>query len=176
MTDMDTTTQIESAGGHQVVVYPSGAVRPVPSFVFAAPDGWVVDDAPGAVAVIRAPKSADEFWDNAMITHDRVARSVDLEAAATASWRRLKAGSPSATVNTERVARFGNNVVYLRGVDLEAPQSGRKLAQLQALFLAPAAENAKTVDLFQIIGTSTADNMAVAGRTFVEIIASFRFL
>lgn len=161
--------------GYQVVVYPSRAVRPVPSFLFAAPEGWVVDEAPGAILAVRASTPVGEFWDNALLTHERVAKAVDLQAAASVSWGRLKADAPTAEVQMERVAVFGNNVVYLRGVELDAPQSGKKLAQVHAIFFGPSGDDDKTVDLFQLVITSTADNMEAIGRSIVPMIASFRF-
>lgn len=161
--------------GHQVVVFPSRLVRPVPSFVFATPAGWVVDEAPGAVLAVRAEAAVDDFWSNALLMHDRVARAVDLQAAASASWGRLKADAPSATVRMERVAKFGENVVYLRGVELDATQSGRQLAQLHALFFAPTLPEAKTADLFQFVATSTTAQMGAVGQLFVDMIATFRF-
>lgn len=161
--------------GYQVVVYPSRAVRPVPSFMFAAPEGWVVDEAPGALLAVRASTPVGEFWDNALLTHERVAKAVDLQAAASVSWGRLKADAPTAEVQMERVAAFGDNVVYLRGVELDAPQSGKKLAQVHAIFFGPSADGDKTVDLFQLVITSTADNMEAIGRSIVPMIASFRF-
>ena len=174
----DTMSQKTSAPttGYQVVVHPSAIVRPVPSFVFAAPPGWVVDEAPGAVCAVRATEAVNDFWNNAILTHDRVAKAVDLQAAATASWGRLKADAPSAATVMERVAKFGDNIVYLRGVELDAPQSGKKLAQIHALFFAPSLEDAKTVDLFQFVATSTADQMDTVGKSFVEMIATFRFV
>ena len=160
---------------YQVVVFPSRLVRPVPSFVFATPPGWVVDEAPGAVLAVRAGEAIDDFWSNALLIHDRVARSVDLQAAATASWGRLVSDAPSATIKMERVAKFGSNVVYLRGVELDAAQSGRRLAQLHALFFAPAVADSKTTDLFQFVATSTPEQMGGLGQLFVDMIATFRF-
>jgi hypothetical protein len=177
MTDTGTINTSVQPGGFQVVVSPSRLVRPIPPFLFAAPAGWVVDEAPGAIAVIRAPAAVEGFWDNALITHDRVARAVDLEAAAAASWGRLRADAPTAEVVTERVARFGSNVVYLRGVELDAPQSKRRLAQLHGICFAPGIDGAKTADLFQIVCTSTVENMEKGSALlFTELIASFQFV
>ena len=116
-----------------------------------------------------------DFWSNALLIHDRVARAVDLQAAATASWGRLKADAPSAATVMERVAKFGDNVVYLRGVELDAAQSGRRLGQLHALFIAPVAPEAKTADLFQFVATSTAEQIGEVGQRFVDMVATFRF-
>jgi hypothetical protein len=174
----DTVSQGVSAAATtaRVIVYPSAAVPGVPSFVFSAPEGWVLDEAPDAVCVVRSPEQVDDFWLNAVISHDRVARTVDLEQAAKATWARILADSPGATVNMERVARFGDNIVYLRGIQLDAPRSGRQLAQLHALFFAPLVEQRATSDLFQIIATSPADTMGRIGAGLVEMISSFRFV
>lgn len=174
-TPTESTPTEPTPTGYQVVVFPSRVVRAVPSFVFATPAGWVVDEAPGAVLAVRAEAAVDEFWSNALLMHDRVAKAVDLQAAATASWGRLRADAPTAAVKMERVAKFGENVVYLRGVELAAAQSGRQLAQLHALFFAPAPSDAKTADLFQFVATSTATQMAEVGRLFVDMVATFRF-
>lgn len=176
MTDTISPSTSAPTTGHQVVVYPSSAVRPIPSFVFAVPPGWVVDEAPGAVCAIRVSEATDGFWSNALLTHDRVAKAVDLQAVASASWGRLLAEAPSAKVLMERIAKFGTNIVYLRGVSLDAPQSGKDLAQLHALFFAPPVEGAKTADLFQFVATSTPEQMDAIGTSFVEMIGTFNFV
>jgi hypothetical protein len=159
----------------RVAVYPSALIKPVPPFIFSVPSGWVLDDAPDALVVARTPEQVDGFWVNAILSHDRVPRAVDFKQAAQATWARLQKTSPSAKVTMERLARFGTNVVYLRGVELEAPKSGRQLAQLHALFFAPANEGGKTVDFFQLIATSPQDRMDHFGPAFVELVGSFRF-
>jgi hypothetical protein len=170
------TDEAPTSPGYQVIVYPSATVRPIPPFVFCAPDGWVVDEAPDAVAVVRMTEAVDDFWINAILTHDRVAKAVDLPAAAQLTWARMVRDAPTAKSVMERVVNFGGNVVYLRGLEVDAPRSGRKLAQLQAIFLAPAAENTKTADLFQFVATSPVDKMDDVGKSFVEMIGTFRFV
>jgi hypothetical protein len=159
----------------RLVVYPSAMIRPIPGFVFSVPQGWVLDEAPDALAVVRTPEEVDGFWVNAILSHDRVARAVDFKSAAQATWARLAQSSPDAKVADERLARFGTNVVYLRGVDLKAPKTGRDLSQLQALFFAPAEGEGKTVDFFQFISTAPAEHMDRFGPAFMEMIGSFRF-
>ncbi len=159
----------------RLAVYPSAMIRPIPGFVFSVPQGWVLDEAPDALAVVRTPEEVDGFWVNAILSHDRVARAVDFKQAAQATWARMQQSSPDATVASERLARFGTNVVYLRGVDLTAPKTGRKLSQLQALFFAPVEGDGKTVDFFQFIATAPAEHMDRFGPAFVEMIGSFRF-
>ena len=94
---------------------------------------------------------------------------------ATAVAQARQASSPDAKVTMERLARFGTNVVYLRGVELAAPKSSRPLAQLQALFFAPAEDEGKTVDFFQFIATTPEPLMETFGPAFLEMIGSFRF-
>jgi hypothetical protein len=159
----------------RVAVFPSATIKPVPSFIFSVPDGWVLDDAPDALVVARTAEQVDGFWVNAILSHDRVPRAVDFKQAAQATWARLHKSSPSAKVTMERLARFGSNVVYLRGVELEAPETGRALAQLHALFFAPATDEGKTVDFFQLIATSPREHMEACGPAFVELVGSFRF-
>jgi hypothetical protein len=161
----------------RVAVHPSAAIRPVPPFIFSVPAGWVLDEAPDALVVARTAEQVDGFWVNAILSHDRVPRAVDFKQAAQATWSRLRQTSPSARVTMERLARFGPNVVYLRGVELEAPKSGRPLAQMHALFFAPTREGdtGRTVDFFQLIATSPLDRMEAYGPAFVELVGSFRF-
>jgi hypothetical protein len=182
MSDQATTTRPPATAAGKpadltarVAVYPSAMIRPVPPFIFSVPPGWVLDDAPDALVVARTAEQVDGFWVNAILSHDRVPRAVDFKQAAQATWARLQQTSPSAKVTMERLARFGTNVVYLRGVELQAPKSGRPLAQLHALFFAPAPEHGKTVDFFQLIATSPEDHMERFGPAFVELVGSFRF-
>lgn len=159
----------------RVAVYPSALIKPIPSFIFSVPAGWVLDEAPDALVVARTAEQVDGFWVNAILSHDRVPRSVDFESAAQITWQRILETTPSARVTMERLARFGDNVVYLRGVEMEAPRSGRPLAQLHALFFAPAPDEGRTVDFFQIVATSPQDAMEQYGPAFVELVGSFRF-
>lgn len=160
-----------------IAVHPSSMVPGIPQFMFGVPDGWVIDEAPGALCVVRQPAVDDDgFWVNAIIRHDKVPRAVDFERAAKVTWAKLKKSTPSATDNGERLARFGSNVVYLRGVNLDGP-NGRPLAQIQALFFAPVTEGGKLVDFFQIVGTSQRDESVQANMdVFIELISGFRFV
>lgn len=160
----------------RVVAYPSHMIRPIPSFVFSVPPGWVLDEAPDALAVVRTPQEVDGFWINAILSHDRVPRSVDFKSAAQATFARLQRSSPSAKVTMERMARFGANVVYLRGVELDAPKSGKRLGQVHALFFGPVEGEGKTIDFFQIVATAPAELMTQCTPAFVELIRSFRFV
>jgi hypothetical protein len=159
----------------RIAVYPSAEIKPVPSFIFSMPAGWVLDDAADALVVARTAEQVGDFWINAILSHQRVPRSVDFKQAAQSTWARLQRTSPSAEVTMERLARFGTNIVYLRGVELEAPNNGRVLAQLHALFFAPANDEGKTVDFFQLVATCPKDVMEQYGPAFIELVGSFRF-
>jgi hypothetical protein len=74
-----------------------------------------------------------------------------------------------------RVVLLAYKLFYRGAVDLDAAQSGRRLAQLHALFFAPVPTGAKTADLLQFVATSTTDQMGEVGRLFVDMIATFRF-
>jgi len=169
-------TQKPSALTAQIAAHPGAMVPGVPPFIFSIPAGWVVDEAPGALCVVRTARQVDGFWVNALISHDKVARSVDFEHAAKVTWAKLKKTNPEAEPNGERMVRFGDRVVYVRGVNLNG-SDGRPLAQLQAMFFAPTKGGGKVVDYFQVIGTcprtGTVDEHMEA---FLEIVGSFRFV
>lgn len=169
------TDAIREVETDRVAVYPSRALRPVPGFTFAVPRGWVLEESPDALAAVHTPEAVDGFWVNALISSDRVARSVDLPHAAAATLARLQQRCPEATVTMEKFARFGERATYLRGVELTAPGSDRRLAQLQAMFFAPVEGPGTTVDLFQIIGTCLQPQLERFGADMVGIVASFRF-
>ncbi len=160
----------------RVATHPSNLIPGIPRFVFSVPEGWVVDEAPGALCAVRRPDDADGFWANAIIRHDSVPREVDFERAAKATWAKLKREVPDAHDVGERLMRFGARVVYTRGVEMVGP-GGRRIAQLQALFFAPVTDTGKVVDFFQVVGTTIADeNTPKDMDAFIEIIASFRFV
>ena len=151
-------------------------VRPIPSFVFAVPKGWVVDEAAFALAMVRPTDEIDGFFANLLITHDRVPRALDFERAAKLTWDRVLRDTPDAKAVAQHLVRFGDNIVHLRGAEMSAPKSGRAIAQLHALFFAPVDGGGKTVDFFQITATAATETMDRIGATFVDIIASFRFV
>lgn len=161
---------------HFVAVYPSQDLKPVPGFVFSVPNGWILDEAPNALTVVRPPEPLDDFWVNVLITADTVVRALDIEKAAKITWARLKKQQPSAEVTTERFARFRDRITYMRSVDIDR-EDGAKLSQVQALFFAPVDKDdvGKTVHMFQIVGTCLASQLDRVGPAMVEIVASFRF-
>ena len=159
----------------QIASYPSRLLRPVPAFVFSVPEGWVVEEAPDSLALVRTPVEIDDFWVNAVISHDRVLASMTLEDAAKGTWARVKAAIPDSEPEMQRVVRFDNKIAYLRGIELKAPESGRDLAQLHAIFFAPTDGDYPTADLFQIACTAATETMERVTGGFLEIIGSLRF-
>jgi hypothetical protein len=171
MADSDALTDVVS----RLAVFPSEVIRPVPSFMFAVPRGWVLDEAPDAMAVIRTPEEVDGFWPNLVLTHDKVARATDLEQAAKITWAKLLKQCPDAAIDMQKLVKFNDLPMYLRGCTMAAPQSGRRLAQLHALFLAPVVGKGRTMDLFQFTGTCPDDQTDRAAPVFLDAISSFRF-
>jgi hypothetical protein len=166
----------EAAATTRIASYPSQAIRPIPSFVFTVPQGWVLDEAPDAITVIRTPEEVDGFWVNAILSHDRVPRSVDFKQAAHVTWQRLQQQCPDVEADLEQLARFGELVAYLRGASMTAPSTGKRIGQLQSLFFAPVHETGKTVDFFQLICTCTEEQVPRFAEPFMELISSFRFV
>ena len=162
----------------RLAVQPSHMIPGIPPFVFSVPVGWMIDEAPSALAVIRLPQEVNGFWINAILSHDRVARSVDYKQAAQITWAKLKRQAPDVKQTFEKMARFGANVVYLRGSELTSPDTKRPLGQLHAMFFAPVAadDKGKVVDFFQIVCNAPAESIPAYGPGFLEIIGSFRFV
>jgi hypothetical protein len=171
-----TNTEVDAGATRHVAVHPSTMIPGIPSFLFDVPDGWITDEAPNALCVVRQPHDINGFWANVIVRHDKVPREVDFERAAKTTWRKLQQAVPSAVERGERLVRFGSNVVYVRGADLDG-DDGQPLAQIQAMFFAPVSEGGKIVDFFQIIGTCLRDDALQSNmEQITAMIASFRFL
>jgi hypothetical protein len=159
----------------RVAVFPSAALRPIPGFMFTVPQGWVLDESTEALAVVRTADQVDGFWVNALLTHDRVPRSVELKRVANITIERLRKQCPDLSIRAEKLGRFGARETYLRAVELTAPEGERRLAQVQAMFFAPPQGESRVLDLFQVTGTCPLQAFEAHGPRFVEIVASFRF-
>lgn len=159
----------------RVVTQPGRLIPGIPPFVFVIPEGWVLDEAPGALAVLRSPVEIEGFWVNAILNHDRVARSVDFKVAAKVTWAKLnRSGMTDIKESGERMLRFGNMPVYVRGADFASPE-GRKLAQMHAIWFAPTSEGGKVVDMFQLVLTAPANVMPTVVNPILEMVSTFRF-
>ncbi len=171
----ETSSGVAPESNRRVVVHPSAVVPGIPSFLFDVPEGWIVDEGPSALCVVRRPQAVNGFWTNAILRHDKVPREVDFERAAKTTWAKLQKTYPDVVERGEKLVRFDTNVAYVRGADLTV--DGQPLAQIQAMFFAPVSEGGKVVDFFQIIGTSLRDAELQKNMDDVTaMIASFRFL
>lgn len=158
----------------RVVAQPGKFIVGVPPFVFVMPKGWVLDAAPGALAVFRLGDQTDGFWVNALLNHDKVARAVDFKMAAKVTWAKLqRSGVTDLTDQGERMMRFGNLAVYVRGCEFTS--NDRKLAQMHAIWFAPVEEGGKVVDMFQLVLTAPTSIMAAAAKSMLETVSTFRF-
>ena len=167
---------MQSALTAQIVAQPSAMLPGIPPFVFALPEGWVLDEAPGALAVIRMPDETDGFLINGILSHDKVSRKVDFKEAAGFTWQRLLEGCPDAEIYTEKFTQMGGRPVFLRALKVSAPKSGRAISQLQAIWFAPTNGPGKVVDFFQCVFTCPAEHVdAVAPHAFA-FLASFKFV
>lgn len=160
---------------NRLVAQPGRMLTGVPPFVFAMPEGWVLDEAPGALAALRLPDQVDGFWVNALLTHDKVARSVDFESAAKVTWGKLQRSTTNLVERGERMLRFGNLPVYVRGCEFSAADSDRTLAQMQAMWFAPVTEGGKVVDFFQLVLTAPVATMPACSGSILEMLSTFRF-
>jgi hypothetical protein len=159
----------------RIAVYPSAQIRPIPGFVFSIPEGWVLDESPDALVVAHTPEAHDGFWVNAIVSHDRIARGVDLKKAAAITFERIKRQVKDVVIKQERMGKFGDRDTYLRAIQFVTADGTRQLAQIHGLSIAPTPEAGKVHDLFQIVGTCSLADVDTYGPKFVEIISSFRF-
>ena len=160
----------------RVVAFPSAQIRPIPSFIFSAPAGWVVDESPNALGQVRVAEPIDDFWPNVLITHTRMGREFDLEQAAAITWETIKADTSlaSADVKSEQVVKFGELLMYVRTAEL-TPTDGDPVAEVHALCFAPVEGDGQTADFFQLICSSTVEHGDQVLPAFLEIIGSFKF-
>jgi hypothetical protein len=158
-------------------LFPSPQLRAVPSFSFDYPAGWEIDEGTTAIAAVHPAEPVDGFWTNVLVNHSRVPAAVDLEQAAVTTFRQLRRRNPDVRIVAERVGHFegGRRTTYLRIAETTAPDDGRAVTQLHALFFAPRLPGARTADLFQIVGTVPSEAADDDGPRVLGIVRSFRF-
>lgn len=159
----------------RVITHPGRIIRGIPTFAFAMPQGWVIDESPGALFAMRLPAEQNGFWVNALLTHDKVARSVDFDQAAKVTWAKLQRSATNLTERGERLVRFGRQIMYVRGCEFTAKDGDRRLAQLHALWFAPVDEGGKVVDFFQLVLTCPVETMPEHSKTILAMLGTFRF-
>jgi hypothetical protein len=166
-----------TASAPREALFPSPQLRAIPSFSFDIPDGWELDEATTAIAAVHPKEPVDGFWVNVLVNHSRVPAAVDLEHAAVITFRQVRRHDHDVNLVTERMGHLdnGRRDTYLRIVQTTAPDDGRPISQIHALFFAPRLPGARTADLFQIIGTVPNDAVDQYVPHIVGIVSSFRF-
>ena len=157
-------------------LFPSPKLRAIPSFSFDYPEDWELDEGTQAIAAVHPKEPVDGFWVNVLVNHSRVAAAVDLKQAAVATLQPVFRNDPEAKLVTERLAHFdnGRRDTYLRIVETKAPD-GRAIAQVHCMFFAPRIPGARTVDLFQFVGTMPTASVDDYALRVVDMVKSFRF-
>jgi len=168
-------TQLTPPPTATVVAYPSKLLPGIPAFVFAVPPGWALDEASGALAVIRPLAEVNGFWINAILSHAKVARSVGFREVSTTTWKRLLDRLPDATVITQKFIEINGQPMFLRSSEMTS-EAGRAISQLHAIFFGPAHGEGKVIDVFQIVCTVPRENADDYGATMFDFIRSFKFV
>lgn len=151
---------------------PGPDVSPTPGFVCTIPTDWVASDSAGVIAEF-APTEASGISDvSVLVSASRVDKTVDLRDIAVRSFAHQRRSHDSVTIDSQRVGRFGDRVVYVRGVTVtdDAP-----VAQVQGMFFGPAPEGRQTADVFSVVGSCPTDSIAKYGPVFIDILASISF-
>ncbi len=148
---------------------PGAEVTATPGFACTLPGGWGVQEAPGAVAAFSP---ADGSAVSVLVSATRVDRDVDLRDVAVRSFARQRRAHPDLTIDSQRVGRFGDRVVYVRGVTVSDVDP---VAQVHGLFFGPTDDRRPTADVFSLVGSCPAAEIADYGPMFVDILASIDF-
>ena len=153
---------------HEILI-PGPEAPATPGFVCSIPEGWSAAEAPGAVVSFTPSDVADV---SVLVTATRVAKEVDLRDVAVRSFAQQRQVNSEVTIDSQRVGRFGERVVYVRGVTVPGD---RPVAQVHGLFFGPAGDDRSTADVFSVVGSCPASVIADFGPAFVDILASISF-
>jgi hypothetical protein len=164
----------------RIAAFPSEVLAPIPSFIFAVPENWVVDDAPNALGQVRTETAVDGFYPNVLITHTRMGRGFDLEAAAALTWQAIQndPAVESAEVKSEQVVRFGDVLMYVRSAEIHPAGDSAEsdpIFQMHGMCFAPVRDTGQTCDFFQLLCSSKLDQGDRALPYFLHVMGSFRF-
>ncbi|HSL58419.1 MAG TPA: hypothetical protein VK866_11305 [Acidimicrobiales bacterium] len=157
------------------VVFPGPDLRAPTAFSLAVPDGWVLSEVPLALVAIHPPEPVDGFWVHALVSTTRVAAEVDLRAVAASGLERLRREQPEADVRVERMGRFGDQPVHLRGLTLPTGSPPRPTSQLQALLRAPVTPGRAVTDLVTVVGSCPEARSDEFVPRFIDLVASIEF-
>ena len=152
------------------IMVPGPHAPATPAFACTIPAGWHASEAAGAVASF-APGASPGV--SVVVTATRVDKNVDLRDVAVRSFARLRRTQGGVTIDSQRVGRFGERIVYVRGVTVPGEQP---LSQVHGLFFGPAGDDRETADVFSLVGSCPASAIADHGPAFVSILASISFV
>ena len=148
---------------------PGPEVAATPAFICSLPSGWRTQETPGALAAFTLPGAAGV---SVLVSVTRVGKDVDLRDVAVRSFAQQRRAHTSVTIDSQRVGRFGDRLVYVRGVTVTDTES---TAQIQGLFFGPAADDPPTADVFSLVGSCPARDISDYGPLFVDMLASISF-
>ena len=154
--------------------HPSPELPPYPAFEIEIPDGWRPDEAPDCLGVFYDPQAAG-FVTNVLVSADRVAAEVDLEAAARVTLNEASTFTDF-QLEQEHVVDVDGQPASLRFQSFVVDGVEDRLLQMQVLFFAPPNGRSRTHDLFHIDGTCLAGDAERYATVFQEIARSFRFV
>jgi hypothetical protein len=163
-------------------MYPGDDLPPISRFVFERPDGWELSNLGFPLATLRpGPDSPTSMT----ISVSRVARSFDLNTLIQSTRTDLRRLDPDARIGIQKIGRMNGQVAMLRIAEFTPPSAPSRNGDepnedpdrisIHVAFFGPAGPESKSVELFQLAGTTTTDNRDDA-QMIMETINSFRFL
>lgn len=152
------------------ITVPGPDVTATPAFACSLPGGWAVHEAPGAVASFTPTAVRDV---SVLVTATRVGKDVDLREIAVRSFALQRRTNGEVTIDSQRVGRFGDRVVYVRGVTVPGEQP---ISEVHGLFFGPDDDDRMTADVFSLVGSCPAGDIGDYGAAFVGILASISFV
>ena len=158
----------------QTFRHPSAELPSYAPFEIELPPGWRADEAPDCIGVFFDP-AAVGFRVNLLVSADRVALEVDLEAAAQATLEEVSQ-YPDFLLEQEKVGEISGEPASMRFQSFAVDGVDDRLLQLQVLVFSPPDGRQRTHDLFHIDGTCLAGDAERYATVFQEIARSFRFV
>ena len=155
----------------RAVHHPGPEAPGVPGFTLDVPAEWSAHEAPGAVLAVS--RRNGDGGAAVVVTTTRIDRGVGLRDVAVRSFAEHRRTHPGIVIDDQRVGRFGERVVYLRGMTV--PDARSPVAQVQALCFAPGGPERTTTDVVALTGSCPAAEIDEHGGVFVDMIASLSF-
>lgn len=154
--------------GSMIDVPGAVALGPAPMRLLV-PAGWTADETAGALVALRP---GDDELASVLVGSSRVAASTELRDVAVRSFARQRARHPQLRLDSQRVGRFGERITYLRAVTVPGDP---ELAQIHALFFAPADPRRGVVDAITMVGSCPSASVESFGPVVIDVVASVEF-